>query len=125
MHKRRVLVMDDDDDVRFLLENILLKLNFQTEMATNGQEAVAMYAAALDRAEPYVAAILDLKIPGGEGGLAVARKILALDARAVLYVSSGDEFDPVMLRFQDYGFTGRVNKPIFLRDAETIFKAIL
>jgi DNA-binding NarL/FixJ family response regulator len=68
--------------------------------------------------------ILDLNIPGSIGGGEVAARILALDKNAKLFVSSGNENDPVMISYTQYGFTGKLAKPFLYADAVKLVKLI-
>ncbi|HEY5976091.1 MAG TPA: response regulator [Geobacteraceae bacterium] len=124
MDERRMLVMDDDEDVLFLVERVLSKLGYGMAAARDGGEAVRLYQEALDRGNPYAAAILDLRIPGRMGGLETSRRILELDPAAVLFVSSGDDFDPVMQDHRRYGFIGKLSKPFLYAEAAAVFKVL-
>jgi CheY-like chemotaxis protein len=124
MDDRKLLVMDDDEDVLFLVDRILNRLGFGMDAAPDGGEAVRLYQEALDRGTPYAAAILDLRIPGRMGGLETSRRLLALDPAAMLFVSSGDDYDPVMRDHRRYGFAGKLNKPFHYEEAVEAFKVL-
>ena len=55
--------------------------------------------------------IMDLTIPGGMGGKEAVNKLLAIDPKAKVIVSSGYSTDPVMANYSEYGFKGRLVKP--------------
>lgn len=55
--------------------------------------------------------ILDLTVPGGMGGREAVRRILAIDPRARVIVSSGYSNDPVTDDYRDHGFCCVVLKP--------------
>ena len=119
-----VLIMDDDEDVRFLVEVMFAKLGYRVDAAQNGEQAIGKYLEAMAAGAPYAAAILDLNIPGSIGGAEVAARILARDKAAKLFVSSGNEHDPVMLDFAEYGFAGRLAKPFRYADEVELVKVI-
>jgi len=121
---KKILVMDDDEDVRFLIDMILGKLGCQVAFAMKGDEAVTMYREALHAGEKYVAAILDLNIPGSMGGQMVAAAIKAFDQDARLIVTSGNEKDPIMLDCTQYGFTSRLAKPFLYADVAKLVQQI-
>ena len=77
----------------------------------NGDEAISSYEASLASGAPFSAVIMDLTIPGGMGGKEAASRILAIDPKACLIVSSGYSNDPVMSDHRKYGFCGAVAKP--------------
>jgi two-component system, cell cycle sensor histidine kinase and response regulator CckA len=107
----RILVMDDDATIRELSTKMLGFLGYRAVACADGQEAVDLYLASRGTEEPFQAAILDLTVPGGMGGVEAAKAILAGDPNANLIVSSGYSYDPVMARYRKYGFCGAVAKP--------------
>jgi two-component system, cell cycle sensor histidine kinase and response regulator CckA len=106
-----VLVMDDDELIQILTSRILQHLGYQVTACANGEDAVALYCAAFEGGTPYLAAIMDLTIPGGMGGKEAAQLILATDPAASLIVSSGYSNDEVMADFASYGFYAAIAKP--------------
>jgi DNA-binding NarL/FixJ family response regulator len=79
-------------------------------LVDNGVQAVKMYQEAMQRNASFDAVILDLSMPGSISGQEVAQKILAIDSRAKLIVSSGDSYGKVMTNYEHYGFKGAVEK---------------
>lgn len=121
---KSILIMDDDEDVRFLVEVMFAKLGYRVDASQNAEQAIAKYQAALDVDQSYNAVILDLNIPGSIGGAEVAARIIALDKNAKLFVSSGNENDPVMIGYAEYGFAGKLAKPFLYADAVELVKRI-
>ncbi|MEA3348321.1 MAG: response regulator, partial [Pseudomonadota bacterium] len=64
-------------------------------------------------------------IPGGMGGQESAAAILQLDPQARIIVSSGYSTDPVMARYNDYGFSGRVGKPSHFAELQATIRQVL
>jgi len=106
-----VLVMDDDELIQTLATQILEHLGYQVTTCTNGDDAIALYDATAKSGTPFLAAIMDLTIPGGMGGKEAAQRILSLHPAARLIVSSGYSHDPVMADFGSYGFCAAIAKP--------------
>lgn len=106
-----ILVMDDEEMIRSLASAMLAEMGYQVTTCENGVEAIAHYRTAMDSGTPFSAVILDVTIPGGMGGKETAQKILSVDAKARLIVSSGYSNDPIMSDYTAYGFVGAVAKP--------------
>lgn len=117
----RVLVMDDEEMIRELAKDTLEFLGYQVTVCGEGEEAVALYERAYSAGEPFLAAILDLTVPGGMGGTVAAQRILAFDPDARLIVSSGYANDPIMARYRQHGFRAAVSKPY---NADTLFREL-
>lgn len=108
---RPILVMDDEEMIRDLAGHVLEKQGYRVSLCSNGEEAIALYQHALHSVTPYLAAILDLTIPGGLGGKETAQQILAIDPDARLIVSSGYSNNVVMSDYKKYGFCAASPKP--------------
>lgn len=106
-----VLILDDEAVIRDLATQILQLMGYQGIGCANGEDAVALYGAALKSGTPFLAVIVDLTIPGGIGGKEAAQRILRIDPAARLIVSSGYSNDPVIAAFGDYGFCAALTKP--------------
>lgn len=106
-----VLVMDDEQLIRDMTALIMSELGYHVQMCTNGEEAIALYKAAMEAGSPFAAVIMDLTIPGGMGGREAAQHILAFDPHARLVVSSGYSTDPVLAEYGSFGFCASLPKP--------------
>ncbi len=109
---RRVLVVDDEEDVRVLFELKLERLGVVVQTVATGEEAITRYAEAADEGRPFDAAILDLSLPGGMGGVAVAKELRRLDPGVCLIVSSGDPGAAEMQDPEGHGFSASVEKDV-------------
>lgn len=107
----RILIMDDDPEIRELLSELLRQEGCRTVAVDDGRGAIREYRNSLDRGERFDCLIVDLTIPGGMGGLEAMTLIRELDPSARAIVSSGYSNDPVLANFGEYGFCGRVAKP--------------
>jgi PAS domain S-box-containing protein len=119
----RILLMDDEEMIRDLGHRILSRLEYDPELAVDGNEAIEMYQKATDSGKPFEIVILDLTVKGGLGGKDAAKKILKINPYAKVIVSSGYSDDPVMTKFREYGFIGALPKPYKIKDMiETLNK---
>ncbi len=114
--KGTILLMDDDESVRRVGAALLARLGFESKVARDGAEAVALYREALEAGRPFVAVILDLTVPGAMGGTECLRELRAIDAGVRALVSSGYASDLVMSAHEEYGFCAVVPKPYRLAD---------
>ena len=121
----KILVVDDEEMVRTLLKEMLSISGYRVETADEGGVGRDKYLAAKDSENPYDLVIMDLTIPGGMGGKEAAEEILNIDPTARIIASSGYSTDPVMARYQEYGFKGRIVKPFRLADLQTEISRVL
>ena len=85
--KRRLLVAEDDLEVRTLLKRVLTREGFEVETAANGKDAMGL----LQAGRPYDAVISDIRMPekDGEQLLRESRQ-LRPDLKVVLITSYGE-----------------------------------
>ncbi len=122
---KRVLLMDDDPEVRDTARGMLSSLGCTVITAQEGSQAVRLYREALSGKTPFDFCILDLIIPTGMSGVRCAQEILAMDRSAVLLVSSGYSDDPVLSRWREYGFKGVIPKPYTLSELDVALANVL
>ncbi|MGL4377987.1 MAG: response regulator [Microcoleaceae cyanobacterium] len=71
---KRVLVVDDNENARLVLTDLLEQMKFDVDMASSGKEALDAVTEADAKARPYEIVFLDWQMPGMDG-LEVARRI--------------------------------------------------
>jgi PAS domain S-box-containing protein len=109
--RKRVLVMDDEKEVRKILEEVLKDEGYEAAFAADGSEAINLYQEAKEAQRPFDAVILDLTVPGGMSGKETIKRLLEMDPEVKAIVSSGYHKDPIMLKFKEYGFKVALPKP--------------
>ena len=107
----RVLVMDDEEMLRKLARQMLKRLGYQAKTVRNGLEAIDAVMEQKRTGKPFDMVILDLTIKGGMGGKQTVQELLKIDPDIKTIVSSGYFNDPVVSRFEEYGFMGSIIKP--------------
>ncbi len=120
-----ILIVDDESIIRESTGAILERLGYRVAQARDGVEGIGKYQEALKGDKPFDAVIMDLTIPGGMGGEKAIRELKRIDPRARVIVSSGYSQDPVMSRFQDYGFSGVLPKPYRLAELQNVLAHVL
>lgn len=121
----RILVMDDDEMVREIIDRMLRRLGYETVLAANGQAALEIYKSAQENGQGFDVVILDLTVPGGLGGVGTLRKLLDFDPGARAIVSSGYSNDPIMSNYRNFGFCGVAPKPYRIEQLSSALQACL
>ena len=109
--RRRILVVDDNDDARMLLADILTALGHEVVAFGNAESALA----AAPGFEPEVA-ILDLGLPGMDG-FELATRMRADDklSHVRLIALSGYAQPSALERSREAGFDRHITKPVDVR----------
>ncbi len=123
--KGKILVMDDEEIVRVVVQRLLLQCGFEAELTKDGAEMLRQYREAKEAGRPFEAVILDLIIQNGMGGQEAMKNLLAYDPDVKVLVSSGYSNDPIMANFRDYGFSGFLPKPYKLDELKRAMKDII
>jgi two-component system cell cycle sensor histidine kinase/response regulator CckA len=107
----RILVMDDDDRVREIAARLLRDVGYEVVAVASGTAALAACQEARVAGRPFAAVLMDLTVPGGDGGRETMPKLLAADPTARGIVVSGYSDDPVLANYEAHGFRARLVKP--------------
>ena len=121
----RILLMDDEKDIRSVTKHMLSRLGYDPDFANEGTEAIKIYKEAIESGKPFEAVILDLTIKEGMGGIDTIKKLLEIDPQVRAIVSSGYSNDPVMTDFGKYGFIGALAKPYTMKDLDDALNKVL
>lgn len=116
----RILVMDDEKQVREILREMLEMLGYAVETSRDGEVAVEMYRDARDSGRPFDAVVLDLTVPGGMGGEDTLNTLRQIDPGVRAIVSSGYSNDPIMSNYSAFGFKGVVAKPFTVHELSRV-----
>jgi CheY-like chemotaxis protein len=116
----KILFMDDRNEVRNVVCNILNKLGYESECAEHGYEAIEKYKRAYNSDHPYDAVILDLNIPEGLGAEETIRELRRFDPKVKALVCSGYHNSHIMTNHEKFGFSGYVTKPFTVNELSRI-----
>lgn len=107
----RVLIVDDEDDLRKVAHLILKRCGYEVIECDNGQDAVKIYQSLARTATPPDVVLMDLTLRGGMNGGETAEEILRFDPEARLVVTSGSVNEDVQMTYLEKGFVGVLPKP--------------
>ena len=86
---KRVLIVDDNPIIRMKLTEILRKLDYDVDSASNGKTAVDKFIDSHLHSNPFNVIILDLVLENDMSGEDTMYKIRTLDPNAKIIISSG------------------------------------
>ena len=120
----KILIMDDQESILKISSKIINRMGYQTELATDGTQAIDLFRKAYQSKNPFDLVILDLTIPGGIGGAKTIPELLKIDPTVKAIVSSGYSNDPIMANYENYGFCGVIPKPYTKDQLSKLFNKI-
>jgi len=105
---KKILVVDDDSDLRSMMKTILSSNGHTVMEAESGEECLRVYK---DFAPDII--LLDLMMEKQDSGITVCKKIRETEKDMKIYLLSavGEETAGVM-DIQDIGFNGTMSKPV-------------
>lgn len=109
--KGKVLIVDDEDDLRKVAHTILKRCGYEVVECDNGQDAVKIYQSLFRSGTPPDVVLMDLTLRGGMNGTETATEILHLDPDARIVCTSGSVTQEVQMVFLERGFVGVLPKP--------------
>ena len=121
----RVLVMDDEENIRTLLTHVLSRLGYDVSSARDGVEAVDLYEAARESGRGFDVVLLDLTVHCGMGGVETAARLKSVDPSVKLIASSGYSDASVMSRSREYGFDDVLPKPWAVSQVGELLRRVL
>ncbi|MDD3845648.1 MAG: ATP-binding protein [Syntrophorhabdaceae bacterium] len=122
---RKVLCMDDEEQVRNLAGQILKHMGYDVEFARDGSEAIDLFRKSTLSGSPYDLVVLDLTVAGGMGGREAMENILAINPAVKAIVSSGYVNDTIVREYRKYGFSGVIAKPYSIEHFRKVIEEVL
>ncbi|KAA3608942.1 MAG: response regulator [Candidatus Scalindua sp. AMX11] len=123
--KGKVLIMDDEEPIRYTTGRLLDIMGYDSLIAGNGFEAIQLYKKEMENGRPFDAIILDLIIPGGMGGKEAMEKLLEMDKNVKVILTSGYLGDPILSSYREHGFAGVVLKPYAIEELDRILFRVI
>lgn len=112
MDRGRILVVDDEEEVRRLLVEFLTRLQYEVESAADGEEALQKFSR-----EEFDLVISDRVMPKMDG-LALLKEIKARDPRAIFLMITGYPTIETTVEAMKAGAYDYVPKPFQLEDVQ-------
>ncbi len=107
----RVLFMDDEEDIRDIVDRILKRYGFEVYCAADGREAIEVYEKAMEFGEPFDVLLFDLDVRGGLGGREAIQHLRKKHPHLKALVTSGYSDDRILENHREAGFSGVLTKP--------------
>lgn len=114
--KARVLIIDDDEDVRCLIGRFVSIMGHDVTMAPDGKEGIELF-----RAAPFDVVIVDLLMPRIDG-IKVVQEIYRLNHEAVIFVMTAGPSIETCLMAMEEGATDYLVKPLNRRHLELLIQ---
>ena len=103
----KLLVIDDERDIREVINNILVGGGYQVNTASSGPEAIDLL-----KSEPFDLAITDMRMPGMDG-LEVARRLKQMDDDIQIIILTGfSTVENVMRAMEEKNVFDYLTKPL-------------
>jgi PAS domain S-box-containing protein len=120
-----ILIMDDEENIRDIVCEMLCEMGYSVVQAKNGQEALALCAQSQKSGTPFCCAFFDLTIPGGMGGKDAIVELRKFMPDLPVFASSGFSEGMVMANPEEYGFTGCIPKPFHMYELGALLQTHL
>jgi len=120
----RILLMDDEEMVREVVSLMLMRIGCEVDVACDGAEAVAAYAAAIEARTPYDAVITDRNVAFGMDGDKAAQRLKEIDPEAKVIMATGDYVDDDDIGGEQSAFCAVVSKPLSLDALSATLRSI-
>jgi PAS domain S-box-containing protein len=108
--KKRILLMDDEIEIRESLKELLESFDFEVITCENGEEALQLY----EREGPFDAVILDLTVPGALDGIQTFYELKKMDPEVKAILATGYAYKKETLDAKALGFKEVLIKPFSL-----------
>jgi len=122
---KRILIMDDNADIRKILQIYMEKLGFDVTGVKEGQEAIRSYKEAQEADEAFSAVFMEISVKQGLGGEATLTKLKSIDPDVKAIAILSEDGHSRIQNFLDRGFKDVLGKPFRLEDMKKILNSLL
>ena len=117
--------MDDEADIRRVGARVLRHLGYEAEVVADGAEALQAFEKARADGHPFAAAILDLSIVGGMGGLETMSALRQIEPDFKVIISSGYSNEEVQEKLAQGSCAATIGKPYDIAAMGTTLQQVL
>lgn len=122
---KRVLVMDDHEEIRKILSAYIHRLGFDPSSVSDGAAALKAYQEALEEGDAFAAVLMETTVKQGLGGRATLDRLKNIDPGVnAIAIVSGDGQRTIRDHL-NYGFKGVLGKPFRLEEMKKILDEII
>jgi PAS domain S-box-containing protein len=122
---KRILVMDDHEEIRKVLEAYIKKLGFDATSVSDGITALQVYQEALEEGDAFNAVLMELSVKQGLGGRETLARLKNFDPDVKAVAILSDEGHPGAREYLDSGFKGVLGKPFRLEEMKKILSELV
>ena len=119
----RVLILDDQAGARKTTSEMLEYLGYHPRSAAEGREAVELFREAVRTRRLFDIALLDLTIPGGQGGADTVRELAKLGVSFRAIAMTGYANDEIVENYAAYGFDAVLVKPFTVLELDRALRS--
>lgn len=123
MHNGKILIVEDDGEIAFLLQQFLLRKNYESDIANNGLDAMSYYEKANNSNLPYQAILLDLMLPDLSGEK-ILQQIRKNNDIPILIISAKGEVNSKISLLQN-GADDYITKPFVFEEVLARLETVL
>jgi len=116
----RVLVVDDDRNIRLMLKECLEQEDYSIDEAETGEQALEKLASAK---EPYGAVLLDMKMPG-MGGIEALKRMKQMDPALQVIMITAYGTVETAVEAMKLGAVDYLRKPFSAKDVRSLVKQV-
>ncbi|MDD2736166.1 MAG: PAS domain S-box protein [Desulfuromonadaceae bacterium] len=116
-----ILLVEDEDQVRFIAKAMLEYLGFNVMEAVNGKEGLEIYQ---NNASEITLVVTDMGMPVMDG-YELCRELKKIDPKLPLIISSGFSDEDVVSRLGNHGIAGLISKPYTSDKLREVLKVVV
>jgi two-component system nitrogen regulation response regulator GlnG len=113
---KRVLIADDDESIRWVLQKTVTGMGFDADLAEDGEKALSLLSK-----HPYSAAFVDIRMPGMEG-IEVLERIQAKKSPTRFFIMTAVRRPDAAARSTRAGAAEFITKPFDIGHIEKLLK---